>query len=499
MDVVNYGGYQILQKLGVGGMGVTYLAVQESIEGFKKKIALKKLHPFLADDPALVRSLVVEAKLSVLLHHPNIVSIFDLGREADEYFITMEFVEGYNLSSLLNHKRKLPLSILLFSLMQVLLALDYAHSLHDEDGQPLGLIHRDISPDNILVDRHGITKLADFGLAKTRDEFQKTMPGTFKGKVGYMSPEQSLGLPLTPLTDLFSLGIILYEGLTGVRLFQEDNVLLTLQRVQENRIPPIRQLLPDIDPQLEAIVSRALERETSARYQSAREFYEALAAFVIPASMEEMRRYTSRYLNAIEHEEMLAAIWSEDSLSLELSRKPLVYVLAQDSVFSPTLCEALEAATLGQMFFRFEILRTKAQVDAAMEALHSSQKTPHAVLFGGLSVAMQHPFLTVLRHRAEICTMLLMDHTNGEVLKMAIELCGLDLFLEAPFSVDLLCQTLEQHTKLRRSQIHQHIFALQRRLDNIEHREHELQSQIAALAQANIRAILNMQQQQNKT
>ena len=263
--------YRILKKLDAGGMAEVFKAEVETIQGFKKIVAIKRIRPHLIKDDKFVRMFMDEARLSLYLQHANIASVFDVGKTEDHFFIVMEFVEGQNLRVIMEtlHDGRLQVPIAVSILKDVCEALDYAHNLgHPESGKPLGIVHRDISPPNILISRQGEVKLVDFGLAKAVDN-EKSDPGIVKGKFSYLSPEATVGATVDHRADIFAVGIILYEVVTGERLFLGESDFDTVQKVREARIPPISTRYNKVPPQLEEIILRALERDPEKRYANA--------------------------------------------------------------------------------------------------------------------------------------------------------------------------------------------------------------------------------------
>jgi len=267
--------YEVIERLDAGGMAEVFRGRAISIEGFEKQVAIKRVLPHLAKNQKFVNMFLDEAKLSLFLDHANVVSVFDLGRAADTYFIVMEYIDGPNLKRLLewvrDHRETVPIELAIYIAIEVCKGLDYAHNRRDHAGQPLGIVHRDISPPNILVSRQGEVKVTDFGLAKAQSQLEVTDPGVVKGKFGYLAPEAALGSPVDSRTDIFAVGIVLWEMLAGRRLFQGATDLETLQLVRKAEIPSLRALNPGVKPELEAIVRAALAREPDARIGTTRE------------------------------------------------------------------------------------------------------------------------------------------------------------------------------------------------------------------------------------
>ncbi len=270
-----FGRYRLVKSLGAGGMAEVFLAKLEGIEGFERKLAIKRILPHHSKNDGFVEMFKDEARLVSRLSHPNIVQTFEFGKVGDCYYLSMEYVDGVSLADIMNyhkrHKLVVPLPALVEIGIQICRGINYAHRETDDNGEPLGIIHRDLTPHNILVSRKGIVKITDFGIAKASMNTHLTQAGMIKGKVPYMSPEQAMGLKLTHVSDIFSVGIVLYELCCLERLFQGDNDFVTLQRVQEAAIPPIKEKRPDIPDQLEAAILKALARDRTQRYQWASE------------------------------------------------------------------------------------------------------------------------------------------------------------------------------------------------------------------------------------
>jgi tRNA A-37 threonylcarbamoyl transferase component Bud32 len=271
------GRYVVRRKLAEGGMAEIFLAAVEGPEGFEKEVVIKRIRSHFASEPGFVRMFVDEARVASRLHHPNIVQIFDFDRHEDSYYIAMEYVRGHSLWELRRRCRELvrPLPPVLSAWVgaEVARALEHAHGL-ELNGERVGLVHRDVTPHNVLLSFDGAVKLGDFGIARVGQGL--TAPGTLKGKFAYMSPEQARGEPVDARTDVFALGIVLWELLTGGRLFEGSNELAILRAVQGSEIAPPARLNPDVPARLSEIVLRALSRDPAGRFQSAGEFERAL-------------------------------------------------------------------------------------------------------------------------------------------------------------------------------------------------------------------------------
>jgi serine/threonine-protein kinase len=269
------GKYEILARIARGGMAGIFLARQPGIGGFSRRVVLKTILPSLAEDPKFVQMFMEEARLASMIHNPNVVQIFDVGKDDDTYFIAMELVDGLTvgamLSDLCGGVRSMPAPVAGEIVAQACAGLHAAHKLLGEDGTPLGIVHRDISPQNLMVSRDGVVKLVDFGIAKAHDSAVRTGTGKVKGKFAYMSPEQVRAGDLDRRSDLFSLAAVFLELLTGKRLFQRDNELATLQAILQEPIPPVRDLAPGVPAPLADVIARALRRERDERYDTAAE------------------------------------------------------------------------------------------------------------------------------------------------------------------------------------------------------------------------------------
>jgi len=266
------GPYVIHERLGVGGMASVHRAERQGIEGFSRPVALKRLHAHVADDPEMVSSFIHEAQLASRLHHTNVAQTYDLGKVDDTYFIAMEYVPGPTLTQVMKQcavaAGAMPVPIVLSILMQVCDALDHAHNLTDEAGEPLGIIHRDVSPSNIIVSSTGIVKLIDFGIAKAATQRVDTMTGLVKGKFAYLAPEYTRG-QIDLRADLFALGAIAHEMLTARPLFQGKNDFETITRLRELPIQPPSRHNPQVSHDVDDIVMTALQRDPTLRWQSA--------------------------------------------------------------------------------------------------------------------------------------------------------------------------------------------------------------------------------------
>jgi serine/threonine-protein kinase len=267
---VRFGPYEILEEIGRGGMATVDRAVLRRENGFERQLVIKRILRELAANEQFIRMFINEARLCALLDHPNIVKVHDFGSINGVYFLAMEHIHGLSLADLLNHHGALPPRAALFIAHKVCAALAYAQTLW-HNSRPLTVIHRDISPGNIMVSAQGEVKVLDFGIAKAMDAVDggwHTVTGGFKGKVSYVSPEQAMGKPVTAQSDIFSIGIVLWEMTTGKRLFKADSDYLTLNKIVREEIPTVRSVRADVPAPLDEICARALARNPTERYQT---------------------------------------------------------------------------------------------------------------------------------------------------------------------------------------------------------------------------------------
>jgi TonB family protein len=279
-----FGQYTLLERIAVGGMAEVWKARMRGVEGFQKTVAIKKILPYMTDNADFVGMFIDEAKLAAQLSHPNIIHIYDLGKIGADFYIAMEYVEGKDLRSLLNAARQrgkpLPLGLALLIAMRLASALDYAHRKRDFEGREMGLVHRDVSPQNVLISFDGDVKLCDFGIAKAVSKVGQTQMGALKGKLQYMSPEQARGTQVDARSDIFSLGAVLFEMLTGQRLFDGDSEMSVLEAVRQVKVRSPRQVDPNVPREVDDLVMHALAGRPEDRYQTAGELEQRLEALL---------------------------------------------------------------------------------------------------------------------------------------------------------------------------------------------------------------------------
>ncbi len=313
------GRYEIQKRLAVGGMAEIFLAKLKGEAGFEKEIVLKKILPQWSGDRDFIAMLVDEAKIAVRLNHSNIVQVYELAREGDMYYIALEYVHGIDLRRLLQRaqaqKTVLPFKAALFIAAEVLEGLAYAHASKDASGKSLNLVHRDVSPQNILLSFDGTVKLTDFGIAKAASRSQETITGVLKGKFAYMSPEQANQEALDGRSDLFSLAVVLYEMLTGERLFYRGADLDTLDRVRRCDIASAAEALKGLPGEIGDLLLKALAKRPEDRFGDARAFRESMLRCVRELGKEFSREDLSRYLASLFPEEGRIAVPVEETMT----------------------------------------------------------------------------------------------------------------------------------------------------------------------------------------
>ena len=275
------GPYLLHQKVARGGMAELFLADYVRRDGFKRKVAIKRILPHLAGNPNFIKMFTREARVAALLQHPNIVQIFDYGKIKNAYFIAMEYIDGKNLGEILTAlKQGLPIDKAVFIISRICKGLDYSHTKRDENtGEPFHIVHRDISPQNLLISYQGEVKISDFGISKARSEPSLTQAGVVKGKMAYLSPEQALGEPIDHRADIYALGLVFHETLTGKRVYRFSSDIEAIRTIPKMDIEPVKNSVPDVPEELNRIVMKCLEKQKELRYQSSSALYADLAAF----------------------------------------------------------------------------------------------------------------------------------------------------------------------------------------------------------------------------
>ncbi len=308
------GDYEIVAKLKAGGMATLFLGRRTGAEGFSRHVAIKVVHEHLASDPTFVQMFVDEALLSAKIQHPNVVHVEELREVGGRHFLAMEYVHGCALSTLIGalrgRNRTLSPELATYIAVKVAEGLHAAHETKGSDGHLLGVVHRDVTPQNVLLAYRGHVKLIDFGVAKARGRAQQTTGASLKGKIGYMSPEQAFGRPVDRRTDVYALGVVLWEMLTGRRAFTAENDFALLELVRDPKLPPPSSLNPSVPPALDAVIARATAREADQRFENAQQLRKALAQ-AVPSALA---------LDASDLERLLAAALGDE---MERERRAL--------------------------------------------------------------------------------------------------------------------------------------------------------------------------------
>ena len=303
-----FGKYTLIDRIAVGGMAEIFLARQAGLEGFEKTIVIKRIRPHLSKQASFVKMFLNEAKLAAQLNHPNIVQIYDLGKISESYFIAMEYIFGRDMRRIIPKADSMgipfPMVYALKIASSVCEGLYYAHQKVDLYGNPLNIVHRDVTPENIFVSFDGTVKVLDFGIAKAANQIEQTRAGEIKGKLSYMSPEQCMGKPLDCRSDLFSLGTVLYEWLTGFKLFTGDSEVAILKSITEGKIYAPSYFKADIPEAVEAILMRALEKDRERRYQTAWDMQYDLDQFLSQYEFTPSNIHLSNFLKQLFNDEL---------------------------------------------------------------------------------------------------------------------------------------------------------------------------------------------------
>jgi serine/threonine protein kinase len=295
-----FGNYILLDRINVGGMAEVFRGKQVGVEGFARLVALKRILPNISADQDFIDMFIDEAKLAVQMHHANIVQIYDLGQAEGSYYIAMEYIPGVDLKTVWDRARRrnrlLPIAMSAYIMQRVAEGLDFAHRKRDDRGNDIGLVHRDVSPQNVLISFEGEVKVVDFGIAKAKNKVSKTQAGTLKGKFGYMSPEQVRGIELDNRSDIFAVGAVLYELIVGERLFLGESDFSTLEKVRNVEMVPPSQLNKSLSPKIERIVMKALQKNRDDRYRHTSEVGEDLQRYLFESNQPFQRTDLARYM-----------------------------------------------------------------------------------------------------------------------------------------------------------------------------------------------------------
>ncbi len=273
------GPYILQRKVARGGMAELFLADYVRRDGFRRKVAVKRILPHLAGNKDFINMFTREARLAALLQHPNIVQIFDYGKIENAYFIAMEYIDGKNLGEILSAMNQgLTVEQTVFIILQICKGLDYSHTKRDDKGKAFHIVHRDISPQNMLISYQGEVKISDFGISKARSEPSLTQAGVVKGKLAYLSPEQALGESINQQADIYSLGLVFYETLTGKRVYKFSSDIEAIRTIPKKDIDPLTKSMPDLPEEVNRIVMKCLEKDKDSRYQDVSALYNDLLA-----------------------------------------------------------------------------------------------------------------------------------------------------------------------------------------------------------------------------
>jgi len=307
-DPTKFGKYTLIDRIAVGGMAEIFLARQAGLEGFEKTIVIKRIRPHLSKQTSFVKMFLNEAKLAAQLNHPNIVQIYDLGKISESYFIAMEYIFGRDMRRIIPKADSMgipfPMVYALKIASSVCEGLYYAHQKVDLYGNPLNIVHRDVTPENIFVSFDGTVKVLDFGIAKAANQIEQTRAGEIKGKLSYMSPEQCMGKALDCRSDIFSLGVVLYEWLTGFKLFTGESEVAILKSITEGKIYAPSYFKSDIPEAVEAILMRALDKDRDRRYQTAWDMQYDLDQFLSQYEFTPSNIHLSNFLKQLFFDEL---------------------------------------------------------------------------------------------------------------------------------------------------------------------------------------------------
>lgn len=273
------GPYILQRKVARGGMAELFLADYVRRDGFRRKVAVKRILPHLAGNKDFINMFTREARLAALLQHPNIVQIFDYGKIENAYFIAMEYIDGKNLGEILSAMNQgLTVEQTVFIILQICKGLDYSHTKRDDKGKAFHIVHRDISPQNMLISYQGEVKISDFGISTARSEPSLTQAGVVKGKLAYLSPEQALGESINQQADIYALGLVFYETLTGKRVYKFSSDIEAIRTIPKKDIDPLIKSMPDLPEEVNRIVMKCLEKDKDSRYQDVSALYTDLLA-----------------------------------------------------------------------------------------------------------------------------------------------------------------------------------------------------------------------------
>ena len=351
--------YELVGEIASGGMATVYLARLTGVGGFQRFVAMKRLHPHLASEKEFVEMFLDEARIAARIHHPNVVPILEVGASAVGYYLVMEYIEGDTLARLLaraaTRGKRLPIGIALRVALDMLAGLHAAHELRDDTGEAVHLVHRDVSPQNVLVGVDGIARITDFGVARAASRLTATRVGQLKGKIAYMAPEQAAGEEsIDRRADVFAAGIVVWEELAAKRLFKAENEAATLSRVMTEPVPALTTIVPGLSTALSNVVARALERNPEHRFSSCAQFADALEAAATGKESISTPRELAAYVTEVMGDEVSAQreavrAWIARSEPSQIgSDKPTHSTSVSAAAMSLPGLDAAQAATLTQ-------------------------------------------------------------------------------------------------------------------------------------------------------
>jgi serine/threonine-protein kinase len=399
-----FGRYELLSKLATGATAEIFLARSTGTAGFEKLVVIKRITPSAAQDRMLVSAFLDESRLAATLRHNNIATVVDIGGEDGNYFIAMEYVHGQDLRRIrveaTQRQRPVPLAVSLAIVTGAAQALAYAHEMTGPNG-PLGVVHRDVSPSNILVSYEGAVKLVDFGIARATGRTTQTLTGQVRGKVSYMSPEQARGLKLDGRSDLFSLGVVLYELTVGRRPFDAGSDLETLERIVQGRYEPPTHLIAGYPPALEAVIMRMLAAEPRSRFPSANAALPELEQLMAAAGMFNPALGVARYMKDLFAEEISANDMDDEVRTSPTGkkRKPRLptevtvnvgRTMTEQDPLDPIALELLADLEANAMPDETREERTRRRIEALLEcafACHGVGDMPRARIAVALALA----------------------------------------------------------------------------------------------------------------
>jgi serine/threonine protein kinase len=340
--------YELVGEIASGGMATVYLARLTGVGGFQRFVAIKRLHPHLASEKEFVEMFLDEARIAARIHHPNVVPILEVGASSVGYYLVMEYIEGDTLARLLaraaTRGKRLPVGIALRIALDMLAGLHAAHELRDDMGEAVQLVHRDVSPQNVLVGVDGISRITDFGVARAASRLTATRVGQLKGKIAYMAPEQAAGEEaIDRRADVFAAGIVVWEELAAKRLFKAENEAATLSRVMTEAVTPLTTIVPGLSTALSGVVLRALERNPDQRYASCAQFADALEAAATGQESIATPRELAAYVTEVMGDEVSA---QREAVRAWIARSEPSQIGADQPSISPSTSVSAAAMSL---------------------------------------------------------------------------------------------------------------------------------------------------------